>query len=167
MEPELKQAIIDDLDRFVKRKEFYRRGLEERVLVVWAARDGEIELDRGYCEISELDIYDLQLGSDSSDAELRRIMLWTTNKSILVIEDIDCTVEIKNRTGVERPKHHSKQPIIIFTTNHKDKIDPPLLHPGRMDMHIHMSYLTPGGFKTLETNYLGAEQDQRDHDGFH
>lgn len=52
--------------------------------------------------------------------------------------------------------------IIVFTTNHKERLDPALLRPGRMDMHIHMSYCTPGGFRTLASNYLGL----KDHDRF-
>ena len=44
--------------------------------------------------------------------------------------------------------------IIVVTTNHKEHLDPALLRPGRMDMHIHMSYCTPCAFKTLALNYL-------------
>jgi len=45
--------------------------------------------------------------------------------------------------------------IIVFTTNHKERLDPALLRPGRMDMHINMSYCTGLGFRTLVSNYLG------------
>lgn len=52
--------------------------------------------------------------------------------------------------------------IVVLTTNHIERLDPALLRPGRMDMHIHMSYCTPCGFKTLASNYL----DVRDHSLF-
>lgn len=42
----------------------------------------------------------------------------------------------------------------MFTTNHKSKLDPALLRSGRMDLHIHMSYCTYEGFKSLAFNYL-------------
>lgn len=48
--------------------------------------------------------------------------------------------------------------IIVFTTNHKEKLDLALLRPGRMDVHVHMSYCTPCGFRILVANYLGIKE---------
>ena len=44
--------------------------------------------------------------------------------------------------------------IIIFTTNYKDRLDPALLRPGRMDMHVYMGYCGWEAFKTLARNYF-------------
>jgi len=49
--------------------------------------------------------------------------------------------------------------ILIFTTNHRERIDPALLRPGRMDMHIHLSFLRSKAFRILASNYLGVEGD--------
>ena len=48
----------------------------------------------------------------------------------------------------------SHERIIIFTTNHKEKMDPALIRQGRMDKQIEMSYCLFEGFKVLAKNYL-------------
>ncbi|CAL9222415.1 unnamed protein product [Arabidopsis halleri] len=48
--------------------------------------------------------------------------------------------------------------IIIFTTNHKEKLDPALLRPGRMDVHILMDYCTPFVLKKLVAMYLKIDE---------
>ena len=40
------------------------------------------------------------------------------------------------------------------STYHKDQLDPALLNPGHMDMHIRLAYWTTKGFKLLVSNYL-------------
>ncbi|KAG5559856.1 hypothetical protein RHGRI_003221 [Rhododendron griersonianum] len=179
MDPELKKAIIDDLERFLKRKDFYKevgKAWKRGYLLYGPPGTGKSSLIAAIANYLNFDIYDLELTSLCFDSELRRILVSTTNRSILVIEDVDCSVEMQDRRlGVERPNdRRSKltlsgllnfidglwsscgdERIIIFTTNYRDKLDPALLRPGRMDMHIPMSYCTSQGFKFLASKYLG------------
>ena len=43
------------------------------------------------------DIYDLELTGLRTDSELRRLLISMANRSILVVEDIDCTIEFHDR----------------------------------------------------------------------
>ncbi|CAN1313357.1 AAA-ATPase At3g50940 [Linum perenne] len=175
MDPTVKKEIIDDLDRFVRRREFYRRvgkPWKRGYLLYGPPGTGKSSLVAAVANYLKFDVYDLELGSVGSNGELRRLLTGTANRSIVVIEDIDCSVDLQDRgdhdclqltlsgllnfidglwssCGDER--------IIIFTTNHKEKLDPALLRPGRMDMHIHMSYCNPDGFRILASNYLKVE----------
>ncbi|GAV85828.1 AAA domain-containing protein/AAA_assoc domain-containing protein [Cephalotus follicularis] len=175
MDPLLKKDLIADLNRFVSRRKFYRRvgkAWKRGYLLYGPPGTGKSSLIAAMANYLKFDIYDMELTSLRSNSELRRLLVSTANRSILVIEDIDCSIELENRqcggynqsdsqitlsgllnfidglwssTGDER--------IIVFTSNYKDKLDPALLRPGRMDMHIHMSHLTPCGFDTLAYNY--------------
>ncbi|XP_062004531.1 AAA-ATPase At2g18193-like [Rosa rugosa] len=182
MDPELKRTIIEDLDRFVRRKEFYRKigkAWKRGYLLYGPPGTGKSSLIAAMANYLKFDVYDLELTSIYDNSELRRIMLSTSNRSILVIEDIDCTVDIQNRESEEGNNEQSNtrltlsgllnfidglwsscgdERIIVFTTNNKDKLDPALLRPGRMDVHIHMSYCTPSGFRVLASNYLGIHE---------
>uniref|UniRef100_A0A0A0KKI2 AAA+ ATPase domain-containing protein n=1 Tax=Cucumis sativus TaxID=3659 RepID=A0A0A0KKI2_CUCSA len=185
VDPELKQWIIDDLDRFVRRRDFYRKvgkAWKRGYLLYGPPGTGKSSLIAAMANYLKFNIYDLDLTTIYSNSDLRRNLLATRNRSILVIEDIDCSVEIQNRdSGEEYGGYNNKftlsgmlnfidglwssvgdERIIIFTTNHKEKLDPALLRPGRMDVHIHMSYCSRKGLKVLASNYLGEEATEHD-----
>ncbi|CAK7350492.1 unnamed protein product [Dovyalis caffra] len=178
LDPELKKMIVDDLKRFLARKEFYKKvgkAWKRGYLLYGPPGTGKSSLIAAMANYLKFDIYDLELTSIYSNSDLRSVLLSTSNRSILVIEDIDCSVEMQERQqgGDQYGGSNSRltlsgllnfidglwsscgdERIIVFTTNHKDRIDPALLRPGRMDVHINMSYCTPQAFTTLASNYL-------------
>nr|XP_043640233.1 AAA-ATPase At2g18193-like [Erigeron canadensis] len=188
MDPEAKKGIIDDLDLFLNRKDYYKRvgkAWKRGYLLYGPPGTGKSSLIAAMANYVKFDIYDLQLSNVGGDSALIELLLQTSNRSILVIEDIDCSIQLPDRNGIVPVKSHGSkyvrgpqfslsgllnfidglwsccgdERIIIFTTNNKDKLDPALLRPGRMDKHIHMSYLTFGGFTTLAANYLNIHGD--------
>ncbi|KAG7565229.1 ATPase AAA-type core [Arabidopsis suecica] len=178
MDPEVKKNLVEDLDRFVQRKGFYGRvgkAWKRGYLLYGPPGTGKSSLIAAIANHLNFDIYDLDLTSLNNNAELRRLLMSTSNRSILVVEDIDCSIELKDRSTDQEnndPLHKTvtlsgllnfvdglwsscgNERIIVFTTNYREKLDPALLRPGRMDMHIHMSYCTPAAFKVLASNYL-------------
>ncbi|CAN0919212.1 AAA-ATPase At5g17760 [Linum grandiflorum] len=101
MEPSLKEALIRDLDRFGKRRDFYKRvgrAWKRGYLLHGPPGTGKSSLVAAMANYLKFDVYDLQLASITSDSELRRILTAMGNRSILVIEDIDCSCDLPDRT---------------------------------------------------------------------
>lgn len=185
MEEDMKRAVVEDLERFVRRKEYYRKigkAWKRGYLLYGPPGTGKSSLIAAMANFLRFDVYDLGLSEVNSNSELRTLMMSTTNRSILVVEDIDCAMAMqKNREekaattpAAEEDREKvtlsgllnfvdglwssaADERIIIFTTNYKDRLDPALLRPGRMDMHIHMGYCTPCGFRILASNYHSAD----------
>ncbi|KAK1576675.1 hypothetical protein Q3G72_015696 [Acer saccharum] len=179
MDKKLKKELMDDLDRFLKRRGFYKRvgkAWKRGYLLYGPPGTGKSSLIAAMANYLKFDIYDLELTSRRSNSDLRRLLVSTGNRSILVIEDIDCSIELENRQSGGYNQDDTQitlsgllnfvdglwsscgdERIIVFTTNYKERLDPALLRPGRMDMHIHMSYLTPDGFRILASNYLNIK----------
>lgn len=100
LEPEVKQAVIEDLNRFVRRKEFYKRvgrAWKRGYLLYGPPGTGKSSLIAAMANYLKFDIYDLQLANIVRDSDLRKLLLATANRSILVIEDIDCSVDLPER----------------------------------------------------------------------
>ncbi|KHN25396.1 Putative mitochondrial chaperone BCS1-B [Glycine soja] len=195
MDLEMKEMIIKDLDTFLERKFLYKnvgKAWKRGYLLSGPPGTGKSSLIAAMANYLNFDVYDLELTDVRRNTDLRKLLIGTGNRSILVVEDIDCSLTLQDRLA--KPKssqpvaitpwpfhpHDNPKPqvtlsgflnfidglwsscgderIIVFTTNHKNKLDPALLRPGRMDVHIDMTYCTPCGFKMLAFNYLGITE---------
>ncbi|EAY90793.1 AAA-ATPase At3g50940 [Oryza sativa Japonica Group] len=208
MEPDLKKSIVDDLDRFLKRKEYYRRigkAWKRGYLLHGPPGTGKSSLVAAMANYLRFNLYDLDLSEVRVNAALQRLLISMPNKSILVIEDIDCCFDANPREAhkittaaldqaedfdfsssdsddaVGAPPRarragdlqqqkltlsgllnfidglwstSGEERVIVFTTNYKERLDPALLRPGRMDMHVYMGYCGWEAFKTLAHNYF-------------
>jgi len=162
MDPKLKQSIVDDL-------------------LYGPPGTGKSSLIAAMANHLRFDIYDLELTAVQSNSDLRMLLVGISSRSILVVEDIDCTIKLQQREGGEEDTNSDssdpekgrdkvtlsgllnfvdglwsaggEERIIVFTTNYKERLDPALLRPGRMDMHIYMGYCTPESFWILAKNY--------------
>ncbi|KAK7307514.1 hypothetical protein VNO77_40650 [Canavalia gladiata] len=204
LDPKKKKDIIDDLDRFLRRKDLYNKvgkPWKRGYLLYGPPGTGKSSLIAAMANYLKFDVYDLELTSVHSNSDLMRALRDTTNRSIIVIEDIDCNKEVLVRSTTNSVRltnsfsdsdsdsdsdfdnkavevkgrsftlsgllnymdglwsSGGEERIIIFTTNHRERIDPALLRPGRMDKQIHLSFLKGKAFRILASNYLDIEGD--------
>lgn len=100
MEQEQKTTIMQDLERFVKRKDYYRRvgkAWKRGYLLYGPPGTGKSSLIAAMANYLNFDVYDLELSELRTNSELRTLLVATANQSILVVEDIDCTIDLQDR----------------------------------------------------------------------
>ncbi|KAF5944856.1 hypothetical protein HYC85_018933 [Camellia sinensis] len=186
LEPDLKTQITEDLRVFSQGKDFYHRigrAWKRGYLLHGAPGTGKSSLIAAMANFLCYDVYDLELTKVSDNSELRSLLVQTTNRSIIVIEDIDCSLDLTgdrllNRTRCvdgdcdDNPRVTlsgllnftdglwsccGEERIIVFTTNHRGNVDPALIRCGRMDVHVSLGTCGVHAFKALVMNYLGVE----------
>ncbi|KAL4377618.1 hypothetical protein GQ457_02G011360 [Hibiscus cannabinus] len=116
MDPKKKEEIINDLVSFSKGKEYYMKlgkPWKRGYLLYGPPGTGKSTMIAAMANFLNYDIYDLELTTVKNNTELRKLLTETSSKSIIVIEDIDCSLDV---TG-ERKKQGSK-------TKEKDEKNP-------------------------------------------
>ena len=119
MDPDMKKMLKDDMDRFVRRKELYKKVgkvWKRGYLLYGPPGTGKSSLIAAMANYLKYNIYDLNLSSGRcSDSDLRKILLSTSNRSILVIEDIDCSAEVEDREQENNSKTSFTKVTILFS----------------------------------------------------
>lgn len=154
--------ILQDLDEFLASEEEYKnRGVPYRrgYLLEGKPGGGKSTIVSAMANHLKRDLDIVNLKSESSLKEL-----FATDGSLIVIEDIDCAGNVKDRESEDedsKPVGPSLSDILnaidgistgenivfIFTTNHPDKLDPALIRPGRIDYRVELGPMTQNEFK--------------------
>ncbi|KAK8501253.1 hypothetical protein V6N13_026955 [Hibiscus sabdariffa] len=100
MDPVKKQEIMDDLKDFANGQSFYQktgRAWKRGYLLYGPPGTGKSSMIAAMANYLSYDIYDLELTEVHNNSELRKLLMKTSSKSIIVIEDIDCSINLTSR----------------------------------------------------------------------
>lgn len=100
MDPKTKREIMDDLMDFANGQNFYQktgRAWKRGYLLYGPPGTGKSSMIAAMANYLGYDIYDLELTEVHTNSELRKLLMKTSSKSIIVIEDIDCSINLTNR----------------------------------------------------------------------
>ncbi|KAK8686501.1 hypothetical protein V6N13_125525 [Hibiscus sabdariffa] len=170
MDVDLKNKVKADLETFLKSRQFYHRlgrVWKRSYLLYGPSGTGKSSFVAAMARLLNFDVYDIDLSKVSDDSDLKMLLLQTTSKSMIVVEDLDRFLTEKCRDvsllgmlnfmdgiisccGEER--------VMVFTMNSKDQVDQALLRPGRVDVHVQFPLCDFSSFKNLANNYLGVKE---------
>ncbi|CAM8937202.1 unnamed protein product [Rhodiola kirilowii] len=102
MDPDKKDEIMNDLNDFASGQSFYQkagRAWKRGYLLYGPPGTGKSSMIAAMANFLGYDIYDLELTEVQTNSELRKLLMKTSSKSIIVIEDIDCSINLTNRNS--------------------------------------------------------------------
>ncbi|KAG9133975.1 hypothetical protein Leryth_004678 [Lithospermum erythrorhizon] len=169
MDVDLKNKVKIDMESFLKAKQYYHRlgrVWKRSYLLYGQSGTGKSTFIAAMGKFLGYDVYYVDLYKVTCDSDLRMVLMQTTNKSVIVIEDLDRYLSEKS-TAVSLSgilnfmdgmlSSCGEERVMVFTMNGKDQIDPTVLRPGRIDVHIHFPLCDFKGFKTLANSHLGLK----------
>ncbi|PRP86564.1 Protein BCS-1, isoform a [Planoprotostelium fungivorum] len=169
------ESIVADVEEFLKSQTWYQeRGLGYRrgYLFYGPPGSGKTSLLFGIASHFDLSIYSLNLSDpELTDSLLQTLMNQVPTGSMVVLEDVDSVFVGRQST---EPKSKSvtfsgllnaidgvaagEGRILFLTTNHKEKLDPALIRPGRIDLEVPFCLSTTSQMKRLFLEfYQGIE----------
>lgn len=175
MEADKKKEIMDDLITFSQAEEFYARigrAWKRGYLLYGPPGTGKSTMIAAMANLLNYDIYDLELTSVKDNTELRKLLIETSSRSIIVIEDIDCSLDLtgqRKKKKEEQGRGDEKDPKLKLRleTHHlyskiQELLGETKMTPAEVAEHL-MPKTLPGDSKVcLEGLIAGLEKAKED-----
>ncbi|KAL1309618.1 hypothetical protein HN51_052315 [Arachis hypogaea] len=172
MDAELKNKVKSDLDQFLKSKQYYHRlgrVWKRSYLLYGASGTGKSSFIAAMAKFLCYDIYDIDVSKVTDGSNWKTLLMQTTSKSMIVIEDLDRLLSGKSTAVISVSSILNfmdgivsccgEERVMVFTMNGtKDEVDQAVLRPGRIDVHIHFPLCDFSTFKILASSYLGLKE---------
>jgi chaperone BCS1 len=158
--------ITDDINNFMNSEdEYIKRGVKYKrnYLLYGPPGTGKTSVITSIASKYDLDIFMMSLSNQITDIIFMKLISKLPNKSLLVLEDIDCLFSHRNEKNNLNfstilntlDGFACKNRMITFmTTNHKNKLDSALIRPGRIDYVYEFSYATKKQTQEMFISYF-------------
>ena len=167
--------VLDDMRWFYTARDWYaQRGVPWRrgYLFYGPPGTGKSSLIRALASELSLDIASLDIGRATlTDDDLREAMICAPKGSLIAIEDVDAVFTQRDggdkRTGVSFSGllnaidgvAAQEGRALVMTTNHKDKLDPALIRPGRADVHTQLDLVNAATARRLFMRFFPGQDE--------
>ncbi|XP_074319007.1 AAA-ATPase At2g46620-like [Silene latifolia] len=170
LDNEVKNKVKNDLEQYLKSKQYYSkigRVWRRSYLLYGGSGTGKSSFAAAMSKMISYDLYDLDLSKVSNGSDLKTLLLQTSRKSLILVENLDMylmgssasvslTAVLNYMDGVVSSCGDER--VMVFTMNCKNHIDPMVLRPGRVDVHIYFPFCDFNVFKALALSHLGIKE---------
>ncbi|CAJ1946901.1 unnamed protein product [Sphenostylis stenocarpa] len=112
MRPKEKEGIINDLVKFKSGKSYYTKigkAWKRGYLLYGPPGTGKSTMIAAMANFMNYDVYDLELTAVVDNSDLRKLLINTSSKSIIVIEDIDCSLDLTGQRKKKKERVEGKE----------------------------------------------------------
>lgn len=177
LDEDISAKLKEDIQEFRSSGEWYlNKGVPYRrgYLMYGPPGTGKTSFVQAIAGDLGLNLCYLNLSSSQiDDNKLNKIMSEAPENSILLLEDVD-SMFVQRDEGIQRNSitfsgflnaldgvRSQEGQILFMSTNHKERLDPALLRPGRADVHVKLDYASEKQIVGLFKRFFPEASEER------
>ena len=171
LDKNIKENVIEDLEFFFDNEQLYLDyGIPYKrcYLLEGVPGTGKTSLIFSVASKYNLDVCIVNMTSSIDDKNFMTAISNLDDNTILLLEDVDSlfteqtNISFSGMLNILDGIGRKHKLVIFLTTNHKDKLDPVMIRPGRIDYEVNFTYSTKYQIRSMLDKLLPQYKDEFD-----